>query len=194
MLSCQTESTSSNIASNAWLTLSSSSISRTQRLGCCKARSNGPAVKNFWLCNSCLSISHSMGPDFERSSTTSLCKASSNLPMAFSSLISSNIDGRSPRLTHQVTSALKNCASSGSMTAVFTNKVSTSSRHSGSIMLLDKTPKWSYTRTAHSSFVRLRSSLGVRFQRDCPLSKKWTAASSRREKRSKTQVLLRRAW
>jgi len=52
MLNCHTLSNSSNRASNAWFTLSNSSISRTQGFSYCNARSSGPAQKNCWLCNS----------------------------------------------------------------------------------------------------------------------------------------------
>jgi hypothetical protein len=105
MLNCQTESSSNSIASKAWSTLSSSSMSRTQRFGYCKARRSGPALKNLRLCSSCLSGSHSTGPDFDRSSTASLCKASSNLPMAFSSLMPSKHCNRSTSVLVAVATA-----------------------------------------------------------------------------------------
>ena len=40
------------VASNAWSTLSSSSISRTQGFSYWRARNRGPALKNCWPCNS----------------------------------------------------------------------------------------------------------------------------------------------
>src|SRR5208282_422726 len=89
MLNCHTLSNSSNKASKAWSTLSSSSISRTQGLSHCNARRSGPAPKNCWLCNSVRRDSQSTLTDLALSSTQSLCRGSSNLPMAFSSLIPS---------------------------------------------------------------------------------------------------------
>jgi hypothetical protein len=89
MLNCQTERSSSNMASKAWSTLSSSSMSSTHLFAYWSALRSGPALKNLSPCNSCLSCSHSTGPDLDRSSTASRCTASSNLPIAFSSLIPS---------------------------------------------------------------------------------------------------------
>jgi acetyl esterase/lipase len=52
MLSVQTLKSSNNIASNAWSTLSNSSMSKTGGLSYSSERSNGPALKNCRPCNS----------------------------------------------------------------------------------------------------------------------------------------------
>ena len=96
MLNRQTESSSSNIASNAWDTLSSSSINKTHRSwDIAETRSNGPALKNFRLWRSCLSGSHSTGRIWTAIPPPAAAEASSNLPMAFSSLIPSKHCNRS---------------------------------------------------------------------------------------------------
>ena len=89
MLNCHTLSNSSNSASNAWSTLSNSSINSTHGFSYCRARRRGPALKNCWLCNSARSNSQSALADLDLSSTQSLCRDSSNLPIAFSSLMPS---------------------------------------------------------------------------------------------------------
>src|SRR5712691_12885063 len=75
MLICHTLSNSNNKASNAWSTLSNSSISRTQGFSYCNARNSGPALKNCWPCNSVRRHSQSMPSDLDLSSTESLCNA-----------------------------------------------------------------------------------------------------------------------
>ena len=77
------------MASNAWSTLSSSSISKTQGFSYWRARNNGPALKNCCPCNSVCRDSQSTVLDFDFDSTQSLCSGSSNFPMAFSSLMPS---------------------------------------------------------------------------------------------------------
>ena len=64
MLSCHTLNNSSKRASNAWSTLSNSSISRTQGSSRCNARKSGPALKNCWPCNSACRDSQSTVADF----------------------------------------------------------------------------------------------------------------------------------
>ena len=85
MLNCHTLSISSNKASNAWSTLSSSSISRTQGLSHRNARRSGPALKNCWPCSSVRRDSQSTLLDLAFNSTQSLCSGSSNFPIASSS-------------------------------------------------------------------------------------------------------------
>jgi hypothetical protein len=86
MLNCHTLSSSSK-ASNAWFTLSSSSMSKTHGFSHCSARRRGPALKNCKLCNSTCRDSQSTLLELDFNSTQSLCSGSSNFPIAFSSLM-----------------------------------------------------------------------------------------------------------
>ena len=63
MLSLHTLSSSNNMASKAWSTLSSSSMSKTQGFSHSKARISGPALKKSWLCSSVRNDAQSMSPD-----------------------------------------------------------------------------------------------------------------------------------
>src|SRR5579864_5414851 len=81
MLSCQTLRSSNNVASNAWSTLSSSSIRKTQGLSYRRARNKGPAVKNCCPYNSVCRDSQSTLLDFDFNSTHNLCNGSSKFPL-----------------------------------------------------------------------------------------------------------------